>query len=161
MGEEGQRLEWLDESCDLALVRSSSLVVDDIKHKCEEYYEEAFKLSRKVHRIVALSLGLSADDFDRHFMRPLDFMLLNNYPKEKRDPTHEPGTFVINFGDALETLSNGKCISVMHRVANTSNKKRKSVAFFCEPSADAKIVPVVQPGEKQKYETIETYAKYM
>ena len=205
--EEGQRLVWLDESCDLALARSSSLVVDDIKHKCEEYYEEAFKLSRKVHRIVALSLGLPADDFDRHFMRPLDFMLLNNYPKEKRDPTkgllglgahcdfafttllltdgtkglqvckdktktaqerewvdvptHEPGTFVINFGDALETLSNGKCISVMHRVANTSNKKRKSVAFFCEPSADAKIVPVVQPGEKQKYETIETYAKYM
>merc|ERR1739848_778965 len=172
--EEGERLVWLDESCDFALARSSSLV---------------------------------ADDFDRHFMRPLDFMLLNNSPKEKRDPTkgllglgahcdfafttllltdgtkglqvckdktkpaqekewvdvptHEPGTFVINFGDALETLSNGKCISVMHRVANTSNKKRKSVAFFCEPSADAKIVPVVQPGEKQKYETIETYAKYM
>merc|ERR1712072_382125 len=70
------------------------------------------------------------------------------------------GTFVINFGDVLELLSNGKYASVLHRVVNTSGQERKSIAFFCEPSADARIAPILAGGEKEKYGVVENYADY-
>ncbi|QDZ24575.1 oxygenase-like protein [Chloropicon primus] len=186
--------------------------LDDFKRRVEAYYSEAFKLSRKVHRITALSLGLDADAFDRYFQRPLDILMLNHYPAIKRDAakgevgmgahcdfafttllltdgteglqvckdknrpveerewewiTPEEGTFVINFGDALERLTNGNYKSVLHRVANVSGRERKSVAFFCEPSADARIKPLAMSdgddrgaGEGEG-EEVETYARYL
>merc|ERR1712072_1568543 len=50
-------------------------------------------------------------------------------------PAQKKGTFVINFGDVLELLSNGKYASVLHRVVNTA-------------------------GEKAKYGVVENYADY-
>ena len=50
-----------------------------------------------------------------------------------------PGTFVLNFGRLLETITKGKCQAVLHRVVNVAEKERKSVAFFADPSADARV----------------------
>ena len=41
-----------------------------------------------------------------------------------------PGTFVVNVGDSMSILTNGKFVSTMHRVRNTSGRDRYSVPFF-------------------------------
>ncbi|GMH21600.1 hypothetical protein Nepgr_023442 [Nepenthes gracilis] len=61
---------------------------------------------------------------------------------------------VINTGDQIEVLSNGRYKSVWHRVLATSNGNRRSIASFYNPSLSATIAPAPQlvemanPGEK-------------
>ena len=53
-----------------------------------------------------------------------------------------PGTFVINIGDLVETLTNGRYISTVHRVINTSGSERYSIPFFIDMDYNAKVEPV-------------------
>ncbi|MEM7195498.1 MAG: 2-oxoglutarate and iron-dependent oxygenase domain-containing protein [Pseudomonadota bacterium] len=53
-----------------------------------------------------------------------------------------PGTFVINVGDLVETLTNGRYVSTMHRVINTSGVERYSIPFFIDMDFDAVVEPV-------------------
>ncbi|XP_019179826.1 PREDICTED: protein DOWNY MILDEW RESISTANCE 6-like [Ipomoea nil] len=50
-----------------------------------------------------------------------------------------PDAFVINLGDQLQALSNGKYKSVWHRAVVNSDRERMSVASFLCPSDDAVI----------------------
>jgi len=215
---DGDQIHWVGQEDARGRPRNNGVVVDEFKRTIQAYYSEAFELSRKVHRITALSLGLDADAFDRYFQRPLDILMLNHYPAPKKDASKgevgmgahcdfafttllltdgteglqvckdktlpveereweniapEEGTFVINFGDALESLTNGRYKSVLHRVANTSGKERKSVAFFCEPSADARIEPLAMSDDDDRGAVaatmttwkeevvVESYARYL
>ncbi|PIA25342.1 hypothetical protein AQUCO_11800021v1 [Aquilegia coerulea] len=65
-----------------------------------------------------------------------------------------PGALLINIGDALQILSNGKYRSVEHRVRNTNTQSRVSVPCFFNPGSMAKIAPlpkVVEKDGKAKY----------
>nr|WP_319554358.1 2-oxoglutarate and iron-dependent oxygenase domain-containing protein [uncultured Vibrio sp.] len=50
--------------------------------------------------------------------------------------------FIVNIGDLVETLTNGRYTSTMHRVINTSGKQRYSLPFFMDMDFDAVIEPV-------------------
>nr|GMC68325.1 protein DOWNY MILDEW RESISTANCE 6 [Ipomoea batatas] len=50
-----------------------------------------------------------------------------------------PDAFVVNLGDQLQALSNGKYKSVWHRAVVNSDRERMSVASFLCPSDDAVI----------------------
>jgi isopenicillin N synthase-like dioxygenase len=50
-----------------------------------------------------------------------------------------PGTFVCNIGDCLMRWSNDVYVSTPHRVVNLSGRERRSIAFFCDPNADAEV----------------------
>lgn len=63
-----------------------------------------------------------------------------------------PGTFVVNVGDCLEQWTNGRLLSNHHRVVNSSDRYRQSIAVFVDPDFDTPIVPVVKPGETPRYE---------
>ncbi|XP_038685942.1 protein DOWNY MILDEW RESISTANCE 6-like [Tripterygium wilfordii] len=52
-----------------------------------------------------------------------------------------PNAFVINIGDQLQALSNGRYKSVWHRAVVNADKPRMSVASFLVPSDDAVISP--------------------
>jgi len=202
---EGDQLKWFDETREGE--READPSVARFKRNLETYFGEANALSRRVRRVLALSLGLPASDLERHYTRPLDLLLMNHYPATKRSPAkgdfglgahcdygfttllltdgtpglqvckdktkavkerewvsvpaQKKGTFVINFGDLVEILSNGKYASVLHRVVNTSGQERKSVVLHCNPNADARIVPMVEPGDKKKYDNVESYGKYL
>jgi isopenicillin N synthase-like dioxygenase len=55
-----------------------------------------------------------------------------------------PNTFVINLGDTIQILSNGKYKSAMHRVVANNKKERLSVVTACGPSMDTFISPIPQ-----------------
>lgn len=61
------------------------------------------------------------------------------------------GTFVVNVGDCLEQWTNKRLLSNQHRVVNSSEYHRQSIAMFVDPNFDTPIVPVVKGGEETHY----------
>ncbi|KAH9326269.1 hypothetical protein KI387_006447, partial [Taxus chinensis] len=76
-----------------------------------------------------------------------------------------PGAFVVNVGDHLEILSNGRFKSVEHRAVNNFGHSRISIAMFFTPLVEesANIGPIpelLQKGNPAKYREI-SYSEYM
>ena len=63
------------------------------------------------------------------------------------------GAFVVNVGDMLHRMSNGKLLSTPHRVINTSGRERYSVPFFYDPHVSTDITPLPGTGPAQ-FETL-------
>ncbi|MEJ8566137.1 isopenicillin N synthase family dioxygenase [Elongatibacter sediminis] len=63
-----------------------------------------------------------------------------------------PGTFVVNVGDCLQKWTNRRLLSNQHRVVNSSDRYRQSIAMFVDPDFDTPIIPVVRPGETPRDE---------
>lgn len=57
-----------------------------------------------------------------------------------------PGAFVVNVGDMLHRMSNGRLLSTPHRVINRSGRERLSVPFFYDPHVNAVIRPLPGTG---------------
>ncbi|EFJ20802.1 2-oxoglutarate-iron(II)-dependent oxygenase [Selaginella moellendorffii] len=73
------------------------------------------------------------------------------------------GMLVVNMGDQLEVLSNGRYKSILHRVMVNSKSSRLSVGAFLGPSLDAEISPIpelVSQESPEKYRS-RTYRDYM
>ncbi|XP_024538675.1 probable 2-oxoglutarate-dependent dioxygenase At3g111800 [Selaginella moellendorffii] len=73
------------------------------------------------------------------------------------------GMLVVNMGDQLEKLSNGRYKSILHRVMVNSKSSRLSVGAFLGPSLDAEISPIpelVSQESPEKYRS-RTYRDYM
>jgi len=65
------------------------------------------------------------------------------------------GTFIVNIGDLVQTLTNDRYTSTMHRVINTSGLERYSIPFFIDLDFDAVVEPVptcVSEALPAKYE---------
>ncbi|XP_076918649.1 1-aminocyclopropane-1-carboxylate oxidase 5-like [Bidens hawaiensis] len=60
-----------------------------------------------------------------------------------------PNSIVINTGDQIEVLSNGRYKSVWHRVEAKSNGTRRSIASFYNPSYKATIAPATELVDKE------------
>lgn len=75
-----------------------------------------------------------------------------------------PNAFIVNIGDILEVMSNGKYKSVMHRVLTNRERERLSVAAFYSPSYSAEIGPaqelVDQSQHPPLYKTL-SYAQFL
>ncbi|OAY30199.1 scopoletin 8-hydroxylase [Manihot esculenta] len=59
-----------------------------------------------------------------------------------------PGALVINIGDTMQILSNGKYKSAEHRVGTTSTQSRVSIPIFVIPKPTEKIKPFPQVVER-------------
>lgn len=57
--------------------------------------------------------------------------------------------FVVNVGDMLHRMSNGKLLSTPHRVINASGRERYSVPFFFDPHVHTDIAPLPGTGAPQ------------
>ena len=51
-------------------------------------------------------------------------------------------TFIVNIGDLVQTFTNDRYTSTMHRVINTSGVERYSIPFFIDLDFDAVVTPV-------------------
>ncbi|KAF8406192.1 hypothetical protein HHK36_008273 [Tetracentron sinense] len=70
---------------------------------------------------------------------------------------------LVNVGDLLEIMSNGRLKSPWHRVVTQMNKERFSVALFYNPPPRAEIEPVRDQdssGESYKKVVVENYLKH-
>ncbi|KAJ1699801.1 hypothetical protein LUZ63_008313 [Rhynchospora breviuscula] len=68
---------------------------------------------------------------------------------------------VINIGDQLEVITNGKYKSVVHRVVAQTDGNRMSIASFYNPGADAVIFPAPALVQKESEETNGVYPKFV
>ncbi|KAJ0961982.1 hypothetical protein J5N97_029810 [Dioscorea zingiberensis] len=70
---------------------------------------------------------------------------------------------VVNIGDALEILTNGKYASVEHRVMVNNKKERLSIAAYHSPSFDHIIgpLPELKQGSCEEYYKTMKYDKYL
>ncbi len=57
-----------------------------------------------------------------------------------------PGSFVVNVGDMLNRMSNGRLKSTPHRVINKSGKERYSCPFFFDPNVACDVAPLAGTG---------------
>eukprot|EP00250_Pteridium_aquilinum_P029843 c40215_g1_i1 orf=343-1398(-) len=53
-----------------------------------------------------------------------------------------PGSLVVNVGETIQAITNGKYQSVMHRVVNDKEKARSSISCFLLPTPNALIEPL-------------------
>ncbi|XP_027333322.1 1-aminocyclopropane-1-carboxylate oxidase-like [Abrus precatorius] len=70
-------------------------------------------------------------------------------------------SIVVNLGDQIEVITNGKYKSVEHRVIAQTNGTRMSVASFYNPANDAVIYPASSLLETKAEETDEVYPKFV
>ncbi|XP_030553015.1 1-aminocyclopropane-1-carboxylate oxidase-like [Rhodamnia argentea] len=68
-------------------------------------------------------------------------------------------SIVINLGDQLEVITNGKYKSIEHRVIAQSDGNRMSLASFYNPGSDAVIYPAPELAEKE--EKGQVYPKFV
>ncbi|KAF2543427.1 hypothetical protein F2Q68_00032790 [Brassica cretica] len=74
-----------------------------------------------------------------------------------------PGSFVINIGDAMQILSNGRYKSVEDRVLANGSNNRISVPIFVNPKPESVIGPlseVIANGEEPTYRDV-VYSDYV
>ncbi|KAK0648199.1 hypothetical protein B0T16DRAFT_407854 [Cercophora newfieldiana] len=70
------------------------------------------------------------------------------------------GTFVVNFGDYMQRITNDRFLSTVHRVQNWSGKERLSMAFFFGFNLNescAVLDTCVEEGEEKKYEEVSCF----
>ncbi|KAI9201229.1 hypothetical protein LWI28_020486 [Acer negundo] len=73
-------------------------------------------------------------------------------------PLHN--AIVINTGDQIEVLSNGKYKSVWHRVNAMADGNRRSIASFYNPSLKATIAPALLQNTNQDDDQVDQEANY-
>ncbi|XP_011069426.1 1-aminocyclopropane-1-carboxylate oxidase 5-like, partial [Sesamum indicum] len=67
---------------------------------------------------------------------------------------------VINTGDQIEVLSNGRYKSILHRVVPQTDGQRRSIASFYNPSLKATIQPAPQLLDAKVENKVKDVAKY-
>lgn len=74
-------------------------------------------------------------------------------------PIHN--SIVINTGDQIEVLSNGKYKSVWHRILALPDGNRRSIASFYNPSFKATIAPAPELVQTASKEVDRDYPEFM
>ena len=65
------------------------------------------------------------------------------------DATPVEGTLIVNVGDMLHRMSNGRLISTPHRVTNATGRECYSLLFFFDPHVATEIAPLASTGAQK------------
>lgn len=64
-------------------------------------------------------------------------------------PAMPEGSFLVNTGEFLHRLSNGRFLNTVHRVENKSGQERYAVVCFFTQDKEAWLDPILAPGETE------------
>lgn len=104
--------------------------------------DDAFAMLRLLHYPPGGSVGehVDAGGLNILLQDQTGGLQVQNCQGKWIDVTPLPQTVVINFGKTFQLCSNNKVQATPHRVNNTSNNVRHSVAFFLEPRLNAQFL---------------------
>ncbi|KAL5996035.1 hypothetical protein ACLOJK_026108 [Asimina triloba] len=182
---EDQKLDWcnmLALGVEPSFIRHPKLwptKPDKFSETLERYSTSIRKLCQELLRLIAKSLSLDQDTFNKMFGEAVQAVRMNYYPPCSRPDLvlglspHSDGSaltvlqqdtdavglqilkdgewvsvhpitnaLVINIGDTLEVLTNGKYQSVEHRAVTNKEKDRLSVVTFYAPSYEVELAPL-------------------
>ncbi|KAI3979597.1 hypothetical protein MKX01_013692 [Papaver californicum] len=132
----------------------------------EKYSTNVRKLCKNLLRFIALTLGLNQDTLMRCSVKQPDLVLgLSPHSDGSALTVLQQGTgssvglqilkddkwvpvqpienaLVINIGDTLEVLTNGKYKSIEHQAVTNKNKDRLSIVTFYAPSYEIELGPL-------------------
>ncbi|XVF34762.1 hypothetical protein REPUB_Repub18cG0086900 [Reevesia pubescens] len=125
------------------MVHASQLWPEDHAKFCEvmdQYQEKMKTLSEKIVALMIGSLGLTQEEDVKWAL----LVGLQLYKDNAGWVPVEPieGALVLNVGDLMSIITNGKFKSVLHRAVVNNTHNRVSVAYFYGPPRDAKISPL-------------------
>nr|CAD1842984.1 unnamed protein product [Ananas comosus var. bracteatus] len=138
----------------------------------EEYNKVMRDLAGRLLQLMLLSLGLAEEDVNwagptGSSNRVSGLQVLR--PTGRAGPAHWvtvrpiPGAFVVNVGDLLHILSNGRFKSVVHRAVVNRTAHRVSAGFFCGPPHNIKVAPLeklMEPTKGPAYRAV-TWHEYL
>ncbi|CAN1806944.1 Protein SRG1 [Linum perenne] len=108
----------------------------------EAYSREVRNLCKNLLRSMATSLGMKKSErFNEMFGVGVQAVRMNYYP---------PCALVINIGDTLEVMTNGKYKSVEHRAVTHKEKDRLSIVTFYAPSYEVEVGPLAELVDENK-----------
>lgn len=92
----------------------------------------------------AIGLPIHTDSLALTVVRSLDEIPGVQILKDENwvDVHHLPNSFIVNIGDQLEVLSNGRYKSALHRVVTNKSHARVSLAYFWGPGLNESIGPI-------------------
>ncbi|KAJ0830105.1 putative aminocyclopropanecarboxylate oxidase [Helianthus annuus] len=135
---------------------------DEYRKVMREFAKELEKLAENILDMFCENLGLEKGYLKKAFYgakgptfgtkddKVSGLQLLKDDKWIDVPPMHH--SIVINLGDQLEVITNGRYKSVMHRVIAQSDGTRMSIASFYNPGSDAVIYPapqLVNKGEEK------------
>eukprot|EP00127_Corallochytrium_limacisporum_P000010 Clim_evm10s1 gene=Clim_evmTU10s1 len=183
--------------------------IPDWQSTIHHYMDNVRRTCFKLHRLMALSLGLDEEYFNRELFSNgvgcgHELIRINYYP-ENLHSNADRGTFglgehtdfgwltflafdgnpglqiqdangswfsptnvtrdmiIVNQGDFVKHLTNGKYRSTLHRVHNPEGRERISFPIFFNPNysiVGKPIEQILEPGEEPKYEAL-TFGKHI
>ncbi|KAF2320396.1 hypothetical protein GH714_027389 [Hevea brasiliensis] len=142
---------------------ASALWPSACKDEVLEYMKRSQILCQKLMSAFMQKLNVKEiDETKESLLMGSKRINLNYYPRCP-NPQLTVGIPVINVGDALQILSNGRYKSVEHCVIASGSKNRISIPIFVNPKPNDVIGPLpelIAAGEKPKYKNI-LYSDYV
>ncbi|KAK4856824.1 hypothetical protein QYF36_021722 [Acer negundo] len=102
----------------------------------ESYSREVKKLRKNLLKYIAVSVGLKEDVFEEMFGEVV------NGDNTWVPVQPIPNALVVNIGDTIQVLTNGKYKSVEHRAVTHKEKDRLSIATFYSPGYEIELGPM-------------------
>ncbi|KAJ7953549.1 2-oxoglutarate and Fe(II)-dependent oxygenase superfamily protein [Quillaja saponaria] len=105
-----------------------------------EYAREIGTLMNRLLSLISQGLGLDEDCLLKRLDGVTGLQVIKDGKWVPVDPV--PGAFVINLGDQIQVMSNGRYKSVHHRAVTNKWLPRVSVAMFYAPNDETVIGPI-------------------
>ncbi|KAK9273251.1 hypothetical protein L1049_018058 [Liquidambar formosana] len=148
-------------------------VLENMKEAAHRFFglppEERRQYLKEYPPTGSVHLGTSFNPRVEKVLEWKDYLSLLYVPGDEGPPASWPsvcnwipvkpisGSLVINIGDMLQIMSNGRYKSIEHYVSTNKGKNRVSVPIFVNPANDAVIGPlaeVLETGEKPIYKQV-------
>ncbi|KAK8509540.1 hypothetical protein V6N12_001630 [Hibiscus sabdariffa] len=113
------------------------------------YAEAVQALQKQLMEVIVETLGLNFGTLHNEIEEGSQVMAINCYPACPEPDLTLEGAFIVQLGDQIQVMSNGKYKSVVHQVTLSAEKKRLSIASLHSLPLNKKIGPAPELVDEQ------------